>query len=124
MAQLPTPTISGQFNSSNTSVSGTVTWSTMDNLDDLEQIRVRYVRQPTSRTKRAPTASTVQGLAETTSAGWTSFNDGGTNYGYQYRDDRITSGFSTTSPFSDRTVSFSEGSLTDYYCWGMARLEA
>ena len=121
MADLPTPSISGQFNVANTSVSGDVTWGSQANLEDLDQVRVRYVRQPTSGTKRAPSAFTVQARAENT-GGWSSFTDGGVTY--QYRDDVITSGFDTnpSGGFTDRTVPFSEA-LTGYYCWGMARLE-
>ena len=121
MADLPTPSVSGQFNAANTSVSGTVTWDSQTNLEDLAQVRVRYVRQATSATKRTPNADAVSGRAENT-GGWATFTDGGSSY--QYRDDVITGGFDNTpTSYTDRSVNFSEASLSGYYCWGIARLE-
>ena len=121
MADLPTPSISGSFNTANNAVSGSVTWGSQANLEDLDQVRVRYVRRTTSSVRRTPSASTVRGLAQNT-GGWSNFTSGGNTF--QYRDDVVTSGFDNTPPsFTDRTVQYSESSLAGYYCWGMSRLE-
>ena len=121
MAQLPTPNISGAFTSAS-GVSGSVTWATKSNLNDLDQVRVRYARIAASVSSSPPNASTVRGLSESSSSSWTNFTSSGR--AYQYRDDRITSGFDTTPPsYTDRSVGFSEGSLTGYNVWAMARLE-
>ena len=121
MAQLPTPSVSGAFVSAS-AVSGSASWASQANLNDLDQVRVRYARIAASVSSSPPIASTVEGLAEVTSSGWANFTSGGRTY--QYRDDRITSGFDTTGPtYSDRAVSFNEASLTGYNVWAMARLE-
>ena len=128
MAQLPTPTVSGAFNAANTAVSGTVTWASASNLTDLNQVRVRYCRLATSRTKATPNRSQLMNTASNRnppSSSWrTMLNASGQSTNYSYKDDVITSGFSTISPFSDRSVTFSEAGLSGYYCWAMARNEA
>ena len=110
MAQLPTPTVSGAFSSASR-VDGTVTWPTMTNLNDLDQVRVRYARHATSTT--APSATTL-GLQSERTGGWAR---GTLPSGYTYRDDVITSGL------ADRTAPFNETSLTGYNVWAIARLE-
>ena len=121
MAQLPTPRVTGAFTSASR-VAGTVTWNTQTNLSDLEQVRVRYVRILASTSSSPPQRTTVAGLAELTSTGWASFTSNSRTY--QYRDDRITSGFDSTPPsYIDRTVSFNESGLSGYNVWAMSRLE-
>ncbi len=121
MAQLPTPSLSGQFNSAS-AVGGTVSWSSQSNLNDLQQVRVRYARILATTSSSAPLRSTLSELAERTSSGWTSFTSFGRTY--QYRDDRITSGFDSTPPsYTDRAVNFTESGVNGYNVWALARLE-
>ena len=121
MADLPTPSIEGEFNTLNTSVSGTVIWDSQSNLNDLDQVRVRYVRRSSSLAKVTPSRNDVISLSSNT-GGWASFSSGGNSF--EYRDDVITSGFDITPPsYTDRSVNFSEGSLSGFYCWGIPRLE-
>ena len=118
MAQLPTPRIEGAFTSASL-VRGTVDWNSLSNLNDLAQVRVRYARSTQSV---APSQADLIARAERTATSWASFTSGGRSY--QYRDDRITSGFDNTPPsYTDREVSFSEASLSGYNVWAMARLE-
>ena len=117
MAQLPTPTVSGAFSSASR-VDGFVTWASMDNLEDLDQVRVRYARATGAV---APSAADLASRAEST-GGWSSFSTGGRSY--EYRDDVITSGFDNIGPsYTDREVMFNESSLTGYNVWAIARLE-
>ena len=119
MARLPTPSIGNERFTTISSVAGDVEWATMDNLNDLSQIRVRYARHRS--TSIAPGRTTVLGLAENT-GGWADFSSGGR--AYQYRDDTISGGFDTTPPtYTDREVSFTESGLTNYNVWAIARLE-
>ena len=121
MAQLPTPTIQGAFTSASL-VQGTTSWSSQSNLEDLNQVRVRYARISASTSSVAPSRSILAGLAERTATSWATFSSGGRTY--QYRDDQITSGFDSTPPsYTDRTVPFSEGNLSDFNVWAMSRLE-
>ena len=119
MARLPTPSINDERFATASSVAGDVEWATMDNLEDLDQVRVRYARHRS--TTIAPSRTTLIGLSENT-GGWTNFSSGGRTY--QYRDDAISSGFDNTPPsYTDREVSFAESSLTNYNVWAVSRLE-
>lgn len=116
MAQLPTPTVSGSFASASR-VDGTATWASAVNLDDLDQVRVRYLRHLSSTSP--PSASTVGSQSESTS-----WRRGSLPSGWTYKDDVVRSGFDNSPPtYTDRTVSFSEASLTNYNVWAMSRLE-
>lgn len=121
MAKLPTPNISGQFNSANTSVSGNVTWANQSNLSDLDQMRVRYVRLATSQTKTVPSRTDLMNLTWnpelSDSDSWRTMRNGsGQTTNYQYRDDIQRSSL-------DRNVPHGQSGLTGFYCWGMSRLE-
>ena len=118
MAQLPTPTIQGAFTSASL-VQGTTSWASQSNLEDLNQVRVRYARSTQSV---APSRADLSARPERTATSWATFSSGGRSY--QYRDDRITSGFDNTPPsFTDRSVPFSEGNLSGFNVWAMSRLE-
>ena len=116
MAQLPTPTVSGSF-SSTSRVDGTVTWPTATNLNDLDQVRVRYARS-TERARTAPSATTLgsSGLGQRVQVVGVRGSTGGRSYGY--RDDVLRSGL------TDRVAEpFNETGLTGYNVWAIARLE-
>ena len=119
MARLPTPSIDNERFSTTSTIVGDVEWATATNLNDLSQVRVRYVRHRS--TTIAASLLIVRTLAEN-SGGWTNFTSSGRTY--QYRDDVITSGFDNTpTTYTDREVSFAEGNLTNYNVWALARLE-
>ena len=126
MAQLPTPTVSGSFSSASR-VDGTVTWPTMTNLNDLDQVRVRYARHVnqhycTFRNNPWFAVGHARAGQSARATRWGSFSSGGRSYGY--RDDVITGGFDNTpSSYTDRTVSFNETGLSGYNVWAIARLE-
>ena len=121
MAQLPTPDIQGAFTSVD-NVGGTVTWDSQTNLEDLDQVRVRYARILTSTSSIPPNRTTLINLAERTLSSWDSFISNGLTY--QYRDDVITSGFDNIPPsYTDRTITFFEDNLSGYNVWAVSRLE-
>ena len=120
MAQLPTPTVQGEFTSASL-VQGTVTWGSLSNLNDLDQVRVRYARIRPNVSDSPPSRTVLAGLTERTTS-WLGFMSNGRNY--FYKDAVIRSGFDNTPPsYTDRSVPFSESSLDGWNVWAMARLE-